>query len=164
MIWLLAILGGSLLSSIVVFVMRYRGVRRMLRRVPDSQRFELIGRLSHADSVTRWCVDAWLRFEDRGHTREATKLHKAQTDRERLLAAILQHLDRCPHGRHAIDDCWSCPQGHSIGNPLLPEGARIGTTVHGNGIWMPPRGHCHEPAAWLTDPATSVLQPVDRRG
>jgi len=57
-------------------------------------------------------------------------------------------LDRCEHGRHSIDSCFYCPDGHSAGNVFLdPLGAarhtrldrnqiRIGTMVHGEPIWV----------------------------
>jgi hypothetical protein len=60
-------------------------------------------------------------------------------------------LDRCEHGRHSIDSCFDCPSGRSTGNLFLlnPDTmramrrthsgdvyVRIGTTVHGNPIWV----------------------------
>ena len=71
-------------------------------------------------------------------------------------------LDRCEHGRHAIDLCVGCPHGRSTGNLFLlppePDCAcypvndplervrivdgltqvRIGTMVRGEPIWVTP--------------------------
>jgi len=46
-------------------------------------------------------------------------------------------LDRCEHGRHAADSCWSCPGGQSSGNLFLTAGTRIGTTLYGEAIVVP---------------------------
>ena len=52
----------------------------------------------------------------------------------------LADLDRCEHGRHAIDPCVGCPGGWSTGNLYLEPGARIGTTLYGQPILAPERG------------------------
>jgi hypothetical protein len=64
------------------------------------------------------------------------------------LLELIRSLDRCPHGRHAGDDCagWrgpgsfdrGCLGGRSLGNPYLhePPPGRIGTTVHGQPITL----------------------------
>lgn len=46
----------------------------------------------------------------------------------------LSDLDRCLHGRHAIDNCFDCPGGWSAGNPYLVDGQRIGTDLYGRPI------------------------------
>lgn len=46
----------------------------------------------------------------------------------------LADLDRCEHGRHAEDPCFSCPDGWSTGNLFLNDGQRIGTDLYGNPI------------------------------
>jgi hypothetical protein len=46
----------------------------------------------------------------------------------------LSDLDRCLHGRHAVDNCLSCPGGWSAGNPYLVDGQRIGTDLYGRPI------------------------------
>jgi hypothetical protein len=46
----------------------------------------------------------------------------------------LSDLDRCEHGRHAVDTCVSCPGGWSLGNRCLEPGMRIGTTLYGQPI------------------------------
>lgn len=64
------------------------------------------------------------------------------------LLGLIRSLDRCPHGRHAGDDCagWrgpsafdgGCLGGRALGNPYLyasPPG-RIGTDVHGYPITL----------------------------
>lgn len=50
---------------------------------------------------------------------------------------ILSTLDRCEHGRHAKDNCFSCPGGQSTGNLLLQPGQRIGTTLYGEPLVVP---------------------------
>jgi hypothetical protein len=73
------------------------------------------------------------------------------------LRRVLADLDRCPHGRHEGDACAGfrpgepmsgCEGGWSRGNPLMPTGMRVGTSVYGDPIWMPPREQRHDPAAW----------------
>jgi len=68
------------------------------------------------------------------------------------LAQLLRDLDRCDHGRHEGDSCFDCPQGTSTGNPRMPVGQRIGTTVHGRAIVMPPRGERHDRRSWTQPP------------
>ena len=46
----------------------------------------------------------------------------------------LSDLDRCVHGRHAVDNCFSCPGGWSLGNPYLADDQRIGTDLYGRPI------------------------------
>lgn len=62
---------------------------------------------------------------------------------------LVQDLDRCVHGRHDGDPCFSCPGGISDGNPYVRPGAVIGYTVHGLPLAMPERGQRHLRAAWL---------------
>jgi hypothetical protein len=84
-------------------------------------------------------------------------------DRERArmakLARHLLDLDRCPHGRHQGDRCFDCGEGISPGNPFLPVGTRIGTTLYGQPIWVPPRERRNDPEAWLERPTA----PAERR-
>lgn len=46
----------------------------------------------------------------------------------------LSDLDRCEHGRHAVDNCFDCPDGWSTGNLFLDPHQRIGTDLYGNPI------------------------------
>lgn len=46
----------------------------------------------------------------------------------------LSDLDRCIHGRHAVDNCFGCPDGWSTGNLFLADDQRIGTDIGGNPI------------------------------
>lgn len=46
----------------------------------------------------------------------------------------LSDLDRCEHGRHAVDSCLDCEGGYSNGNPFLMPGQRIGTDYAGRAI------------------------------
>lgn len=66
------------------------------------------------------------------------------------LAQVLADLDRCVHGRHEQDPCYTCPGGVSTGNPHLRTGMVIGYDVGGAPIVMPDRGRRHDPAAWRT--------------
>lgn len=64
------------------------------------------------------------------------------------LASILVNLDRCPHGRHAGDDCWDCG-GPSKGNPHLPPpGHVVGYDLMGNPYIMPHPKGTGDPASW----------------
>lgn len=65
----------------------------------------------------------------------------------------LADLDRCLHGRHAIDPCFSCPDGWSMGNAYLVDGQRIGTDLGGKPILVglvkgPRRREAPEREAW----------------
>lgn len=60
---------------------------------------------------------------------------------------VPEDLDRCDHGRHSIDDCFSCPGGRSEGNMYLSVWVgdqrrnvkvRIGTTLGGEPIYVTP--------------------------
>jgi hypothetical protein len=53
------------------------------------------------------------------------------------LVKIIHALDRCEHGRHHADNCFSCPGGQSTGNLFLQPGQRIGTTLYGEAIIVP---------------------------
>lgn len=82
------------------------------------------------------------------------------------LAAVLANLDRCEHGRHEYDACFDCPEGISTGNPRFGTGERIGTTVRGCPIHVPPRGFRHIPEKWHETPpqpnnAPSHPAPID---
>lgn len=66
----------------------------------------------------------------------------------RLLAAVMFDLDRCEHGRHASDDCGSCPGDRSVGNLFAPPGMRIGTGLYAIPIVMPPVDKRADVNAW----------------
>jgi hypothetical protein len=51
-----------------------------------------------------------------------------------------EDLDRCEHGRHSLDPCFSCPEGQSTGNLFLQHGQRIGTNLGGEPILAVPSG------------------------
>jgi len=53
------------------------------------------------------------------------------------LAKVLLDLDRCEHGRHSQDPCFSCPDGQSAGNPHMQPGRVIGYGLDGNLIVVP---------------------------
>lgn len=72
---------------------------------------------------------------------------------------IVLDLDRCQHGRHAADPCFGCPDGNH-GNPLLPPGTLIGTSLHGR-IVVPPNEQRYDPKAWIV-PDSEELQDVAR--
>lgn len=67
------------------------------------------------------------------------------------LAAVLLDLDRCEHGRHAADECYGCPGGHSTGNQFLPPGTVLAQGVRGP-IVVPANADRHDPAAWRPRP------------
>jgi hypothetical protein len=72
--------------------------------------------------------------------------------RQTRLVKILSDLDRCPHGRHRIDDCLSCPGGRSVGNPHLPEpGDVVGYDHMGLPYYMP-RGERPDPLSSTSNP------------
>lgn len=64
---------------------------------------------------------------------------------------ILAALDRCEHGRHAADTCWSCPGGQSTGNLFLVAGTRIGTTLYGQPIIVPDNPRRGESTKWVAE-------------
>jgi hypothetical protein len=66
------------------------------------------------------------------------------------LASVLAELDRCDHGRHEGDICSGTKgcNGPSEGNPRFKTSDRIGTSMLGRPIVMPPRGRRDDPAAW----------------
>lgn len=62
-------------------------------------------------------------------------------------SGLMQSLDRCKHGRHALDDCFDCASPH---NEFLTIGQRLGTNVRGGeAIILPSPDVKHEAAAWL---------------
>lgn len=71
-----------------------------------------------------------------------------QKESERFFA----DLDRCQHGRHAADPCFSCPGGRSAGNRFLRPGQRVGTTVHGAPLCVPQAGDLRDPQVWRGSP------------
>jgi hypothetical protein len=63
---------------------------------------------------------------------------------------LISDLDRCEHGRHSTDSCFSCPDGKSTGNLELKPGSVIGHTLHGTyKIVVPEPEVMHDPAEWL---------------
>lgn len=64
-----------------------------------------------------------------------------------LWKQLILDLDRCAHGRHSADPCFSCPDGQSTGNLLIPPGTLIGTGLHGR-IVVPPNEQRYDPDAW----------------
>jgi len=60
---------------------------------------------------------------------------------------LVYNLDRCVHGRHQIDPCFTCG-AQNQGNPHLHTGKVIGYTVHGNEIAVPPEEERMNPRAW----------------
>lgn len=67
------------------------------------------------------------------------------------LAAIIGAIDRCEHGRHHNDPCTACKGGHSTGNLFLTEGQRIGTSLYGVPIVVPPWPVRRIAAYWLPE-------------
>jgi hypothetical protein len=64
------------------------------------------------------------------------------------LATVLADLDRCEHGRHSVDSCYGCPDGHSVGNPYMPVGQQIGYDRYGDPISVPAPEDRYKPEAW----------------
>lgn len=113
--------------------------------------------------MQRFCADTWFNLAyDPAGPHEVHKYHICRhapdhdgdhlcrmceetgtaADVEQKLAsenysALLAALDRCEHGRHAADSCYSCPEGQSTGNLFLLPGTRIGTTLGGQAIIAP---------------------------
>lgn len=84
--------------------------------------------------------------------------HPAELKRYKAHAKLVSDLDRCPHGRHRIDDCLSCP-GESAGNPHLPApGEVVGYDMGGSPYYVPsgerpdPLCSTDAPEAWRTVP------------
>lgn len=76
--------------------------------------------------------------------------------RDTQLAQVLLDLDRCIHGRHPQDPCFSCPSGQSAGNPHLRPGQVIGYGLSGVPITVPDRDrgqHPANPQDWFTRPS-----------
>jgi hypothetical protein len=71
---------------------------------------------------------------------------------ESKMARILNDLNRCEHGRHEKDACYSCEGGVSSGNQILPVGMVIGHTVYGDEITIPPWDDWHDPKKWVRRP------------
>ncbi len=65
------------------------------------------------------------------------------------LAALLQSLDRCEHGRHRCDPCIGCGGGLSVGNQVLRPGTHLGWTVRGERIIVPHPSRITDPDAWV---------------
>lgn len=67
------------------------------------------------------------------------------------LARLLMDLHRCEHGRHEGDSCFSCEDGTSNGNLLLPPGTVIGHTLYGHVIVVPPWEDHNDPEKWVRE-------------
>lgn len=78
---------------------------------------------------------------------------------EGAFVALVADLDRCMHGRHEGDNCGSCPEGVSLGNPHMPVGEVIGYGLRGAQIVMPGRDDKHDPAAWRATPTSEEPTP-----
>jgi hypothetical protein len=80
---------------------------------------------------------------------------------------VLADLDRCEHGRHQGDQCFSCPDGLSPGNPHLRPGQTIGYGLDGVPIVVPTRARKYNAANWYQADAPAVAAPhpciVERR-
>lgn len=67
--------------------------------------------------------------------RELCNNEQRQVARLSKYRDFVEDLDRCVHGRHSIDPCFSCPGGQSAGNVALlansPEELAIGNTMSG---------------------------------
>jgi len=63
---------------------------------------------------------------------------------------LLSDLDRCVHGRHALDSCFNCPGGHSAGNPHLKPGQVVGYDYTGRPYAVPVVGELRRRADWLS--------------
>ena len=74
----------------------------------------------------------------------------ADTNSRQIAAlALLQDMDRCPHGRHQGERCLGCPGGRSPGNEVIPADRMIGHTVHGYPIRVPEDPmHLRYPQHW----------------
>lgn len=87
-------------------------------------------------------------------------------ERTAALARILTDLDRCPHGRHRIDSCLSCPGGQSLGNPHMRPGAVVGYDLGGEPYTAPwsdrpdPLCSTSEPDAWRPRPDAGEGRPA----
>lgn len=73
---------------------------------------------------------------------------------------LVLDLDRCQHGRHSADPCFSCPGGQSTGNLLIPPGTLIGTSLQQR-IVVPPNELRYDPEAW-TVPDGEMWQSMAR--
>lgn len=82
--------------------------------------------------------------------RMASELEDAKEARWRLnkFSAILSDLDRCRHGRHEGDGCFSCPDGISAGNPITHSDQPLGWDISAREIRYPGRDRKHDPDAW----------------
>jgi len=77
---------------------------------------------------------------------------QAELTRLRAFALLVSDLDRNRNGRHEGDVDSGEPTGVSQGNPSMPTGAWIGTTMSGHQIVVPPRNLRHDPEAWIGGP------------
>lgn len=76
---------------------------------------------------------------------------------------LLSDLGRCPHGRHVGDVCNGCPGQASLGNPLLPPGTIIGTSLGRNymiRVPLDPRDR-HDPRAWYVAIDAGSFEQID---
>lgn len=69
----------------------------------------------------------------------------------RACHALLGDLDRSENGRHEGDAEMQSATGTSQGNPFLKTGTRVGTTISGAPIVVPPWSQLQNPEAWVKD-------------
>ncbi len=121
---------------------------------PHEDLASLIGRfLAYQDELERTeHEDQRAEFERRRNYMITLMYYMITPGGERYakMAAILADLDRCEHGRHQNDPCFSCPDGWSTGNLLLPApGERIGVNHAGAPYIRPARNRSFsDPDAW----------------
>lgn len=65
-----------------------------------------------------------------------------------IAETVLADLDRCEHGRHGGDACFSCPDGVSPGNPHMQPGQVIGYGLDGVEIVVPDQARKYNPSNW----------------
>lgn len=82
---------------------------------------------------------------------QTVEYYRDEASRMGQWRTLLLDLVRSPHGRHHGDAEYQDPSGASQGNPYLMVGQRIGTTMDGRPIIVPPGESMHLPNAWLGD-------------
>jgi hypothetical protein len=65
---------------------------------------------------------------------------------------ILGSLDRCEHGRHKRDSCFSCPDGQSTGNLIIPPGTVIGHGIRHEIVVPQHDQRWEDPDVWIKHP------------
>lgn len=80
----------------------------------------------------------------------AKEQERVDNERRRIALKMLSDLDRCMHGRHEGDNCFSCEGGWSKGNPNIRPGQVLGYGLSGMTQYvMPPREKRHEAENWV---------------